>query len=297
MSRSGRAVRRGGAGRVGRRGGAGWPVWIAVTAICVLWLIPTAGTVITSFRTSQAANSSGWWRALITPFDTDQYTLLNYRFAWTGGMASSYLNSIAVTLPAVALPVLLAAFAAYALTFMLMPGAGVWYGLIVSLLIVPTLVVLPPLLRIESDVGIVGTYAAAYLVHAGFGLPLAVLILRAYMARLPRSLVDSAAVDGASHWQTFWRLVMPLSLPALASVAVFQFLTVWNDLLVALVFIGEGDHAPVTITLAGAVGGVGGQAPQFASGAALIAVSAPVVVFLALQRYFVQGLTTGATGG
>jgi alpha-glucoside transport system permease protein len=131
-------------------------------------------------------------------------------------MASSYLNSVAVTLPAVALPVLLAAFAAYALTFMLMPGAGVWYGLIVSLLIVPTLVVLPSLLRIESDVGIVGTYAAAYLVHAGFGLPLAVLILRAYMARLPRSLVDSAAVDGASQWQTFWRLVMPLSLPALA---------------------------------------------------------------------------------
>jgi alpha-glucoside transport system permease protein len=288
VSRSGRPV---------RRGGTGWPVRIAVTAVCVLWLIPTAGTVITSFRTSEAANSSGWWRALTTPFDTGQYTLLNYRFAWTGGMASSYLNSIAVTLPAVALPVLLAAFAAYALTFMRMPGADVWYGLIVSLLIVPTLIALPPLLRIESDLGIVGTYAAAYLVHAAFGLPLAVLILRAYMARLPRSILDSAAVDGASHWQTFWRLVMPLSLPALASVAVFQFLTVWNDLLVALVFIGEGDHAPVTITLAGAVGGVGGQAPQFASGAALIAVSAPVVVFLALQRYFVRGLTTGAIGG
>ncbi len=263
-----------------------------MTAVCVLWAIPTAGTVITSFRTSQAANSSGWWRALITPFDTDQFTLLNYRFAWAGGMASSYLNSIAVTLPAVALPVLLAAFAAYALIFMRMPGAGVWYGLIVSLLIVPTLIALAPLLRLESDVGIVGTYAAAYLVHAAFGLPLAVLILCAYMARLPRSILDSAAVDGASHWQTFWRLVMPLSVPALAAVAVFQFV-----LLVALVFIGEGDHAPVTITLAGAVGGVGGQAPQFASGAALIAVSAPVIVFLALQRYFVHGLTTGATGG
>ena len=288
VSRSGRAV---------RWGGAGWPVWIAVTAVCVLWLIPTAGTVITSFRTSDAANSSGWWRALATPFDTGQFTLSNYRFAWTGGMASAYLNSIAVTLPAVALPVLLAAFAAYALTFMRMPGAGVWYGLIVSLLIVPTLIALAPLLRLESEVGIVGTYAAAYLVHAAFGLPLAVLILCAYMARLPRSILDSAAVDGASHWQTFWRLVMPLSVPALASVAVFQFVTVWNDLLVALVFIGEGDHAPVTITLAGAVGGVGGQAPQFASGAALIAVSAPVIVFLALQRYFVRGLTTGAIGG
>jgi alpha-glucoside transport system permease protein len=146
-------------------------------------------------------------------------------------------------------------------------------------------------------VGLVGTYAAAYLVHARFGLPLAVLILRAYMARLPVSIVDSAAVDGASHWQVFWRLVLPLSLPALASVAVFQFLLVWNDLIVALVFIGEGDHAPVTIALAGAVGGVGGQAPQFASGAALIAVAVPVLVFLTLQRFFVRGLTTGALDG
>jgi ABC-type glycerol-3-phosphate transport system permease component len=193
-----------------------------VTVVCLLWVIPTAGTVISSFRTSDAANSSGWWRALTTPLDTGQYTLLNYRFAWTGGMASAYLNSLAVTLPAVALPI---------------------------------------------------------------------------MARLPRSIVDSAAVDGASHWQVFWRLVVPLSIPALASVAVFQFLLVWNDLIVALVFIGEGDHAPVTIALAGAVGGVGGQAPQFASGAALIAVAAPVVAFVALQRYFVRGLTTGALGG
>ena len=140
-----------------------------MTAVCVLWAIPTAGTVITSFRTSDAANSSGWWRALTAPFDTDQYTLSNYRFAWTGGMASAYLNSIAVTSPAVALPVLLAAFAAYALTFMRMPGADVWYGLIVSLLIVPALIALPALLRLESDLGIVGTYAAAYLVHAAFG--------------------------------------------------------------------------------------------------------------------------------
>jgi alpha-glucoside transport system permease protein len=272
-------------------------VRIAITVVCLLWAIPTAGTVITSLRTSDAANSSGWWRALVAPLDSGQYTLLNYRFAWTGGLASAYLNSLAVTVPAVALPILLAAFAAYALTFMRMRGAGLLYGLIISLMVVPTLVALPPLLRIEADLGLVGTYAAAYLVHAGFGLPLAVLILRAYMARLPVSIVDSAAVDGASHWQVFWRLVLPLSLPALASVAVFQFLLVWNDLIVALVFIGEGDHAPVTIALAGAVGGVGGQAPQFASGAALIAVAVPVLVFLTLQRFFVRGLTTGALDG
>jgi alpha-glucoside transport system permease protein len=285
------------AARSSGRSRAGWLVRTVLSVVCLLWLIPTAGTVITSFRTSDAANSSGWWRALTTPLDIGQYTLLNYRFAWTGGMASAYLNSFAVALPAVALPLLLAAFAAYALTFMRMRGAGVLYGLIVSLLVVPTLVALAPLLRIESKLGLVGTYAAAYLVQAGFGLPLAVLILRAYMARLPRDIVDAAAVDGASHWQAFWRLVMPLSVPALASVAVFQFLTVWNDLIVALVFIGEGEHATVMITLAGAVGGVGGQAPQFASGSALIAVSVPLVVFLALQRYFVRGLTAGALGG
>jgi alpha-glucoside transport system permease protein len=132
-------------------------------------VIPTAGTVISSFRTSDAANSSGWWRALTTPFDTGQYTLVNYRFAWTGGMATAYLDSLAVTLPAVALPIMVAAFAAYALTFMQMRGADVLYGLIVSLLIVPSLIALPPLLRLESDLGLVGTYAAAYLVHAGSG--------------------------------------------------------------------------------------------------------------------------------
>jgi alpha-glucoside transport system permease protein len=202
-------------GRVHR---AGWPVRVTVTVVCLLWAVPTAGTVITSFRTPDAAASSGWWRALLTPFDTGQFTLLNYRFAWTGGMAASYLNSFAVTLPAAALPLLLAAFTAYALTFMRMRGAGVVFGVvfgvIVSLMIVPSLVALPPLLRFESSVGLVGSYAAAYLVHAGFGLPLAVLILRAYMAWLPRGIVDSAAVDGASHWQTFWRLVVPLSVPA-----------------------------------------------------------------------------------
>jgi alpha-glucoside transport system permease protein len=142
-----------GAVRSFRRRRAGWSVRIAVTVVCLLWVIPTAGTVISSFRTSDAANSSGWWRALTTPLDTGQYTLLNYRFAWTGGMASAYLNSLAVTLPAVALPIMVAAFAAYALTFMRMRGADLLYGLIVSLLIVPTLIALPPLLRLGPTSG------------------------------------------------------------------------------------------------------------------------------------------------
>jgi alpha-glucoside transport system permease protein len=212
-------------------------------------------------------------------------------------MASSFLNSVAVTLPAVVIPVLIAALAAYAFTFMNFPGRTLLFPFIVVLLVVPTQVALAPLLRLYSDLQLNGTYAAVYLAHIGFGLPLGILLLRNFMTTLPRTLVESARIDGASHYQIFWRLIIPLSTPALAAFAVFQFLSVWNDLLIALVFLGEGDRQTVTMALGGQIGQVGGRGWQAVSGAALIALSVPVLVFLGLQRYFVRGLTAAAVNG
>ncbi len=272
-------------------------VRLVLTVLCGLWLVPTAGTVVTSFRTVDAVNTSGWWTVLTSPLQDGGYTLAGYRLAWNGGMARSFLNSLAVTLPAVAIPVFIAAFAAYAFTFMEFRGRGILFPVIVALLVVPVQVALAPLLRLFSELGLAGTYAAAYLTHIVFGLPLGVLLLRNYMATLPRPIVESARVDGASHYQVFWRLVLPLSAPALAAYAVFQFLAVWNDLLVALVFLGEGDHQTLTITLGGQIGQVGGGGWQGASGAALIVLSVPVVVFLVLQRYLVRGLLAGSVAG
>jgi len=230
-----------------------------LTLLCLLWLIPTAGILVTSFRTSDAVNSSGWWTVLTSPLDTSQYTFTGYRQAWYGGMASSYLNSVAIVLPAVLIPLLIAGFAAYTFTFMRFRGRMILYTLIVSLLVVPTQVALAPLLQIYSEVDLNGTYAAVYLAHIGFGLPLAVFLLRTFMATLPRAIIDCARVDGASHFQIFWRVVIPLSGPALAALAVFQFLSVWNDLLIALVFLNEGPLQTVTMALGGQIGQVGGR--------------------------------------
>jgi len=163
--------------------------------------------------------------------------------------------------------------------------------------VVPNQVALAPLLRIYGNLDLTGTYAAVYLAHIGFGMPLAVFILRNYMVTLPRAVIESAKVDGASHYQIFWRLIIPMSVPALAAFAVFQCLWVWNDLLIALLFLGEGDRQTVTITLGGLVGGTGGQGWQLVTGGAIITISVPVLVFVLLQRYFVRGLTAGSVNG
>jgi alpha-glucoside transport system permease protein len=281
----------------GGQGQASPVVKLVMAVLCVLWVLPTAGIVITSFRTLDATNNSGWWTVITSPLDLDQYTLASYRQAWSGGMANSFLNSLAVTLPAVVIPILVAGFAAYAFTFMTFPGRDLLFSLVVGLLIVPVQVALAPLLRFYGDLGLTGTYAAVYLAHVGFNLPLAVFILRSYMASLPTALIESAKVDGASHFHIFWRLVLPLSVPALAAFAVFQFLWVWNDLLVALLFLGEGEQQVVTVTLGGLIGGNQVLGWQVVTGGAIITMAVPVLVFVSLQRYFVRGLTAGTVGG
>jgi alpha-glucoside transport system permease protein len=281
----------------GGQGQASVVVKVVLLVLCLLWLVPTIGVVVTSFRTVDAVNSSGWWTVLTSPLDLTQYTVDNYRQAWTGEMANSFLNSMAVTLPAVVIPILVAGFAAYAFAFMRFRGRDTLFSLVVGLLIVPAQVALAPLVRLYGDLGLSGTYAAVYLAHIGFNMPLAVFILRSYMATLPTALIESAKVDGASHFQIFWRLVLPLSVPALAAFATFQFLWVWNDLLIALLFLGQGEQEVVTVTLGGLVGSNQIYGWQVVTGGAIITMAVPVLVFVALQRYFVRGLTAGTVGG
>jgi alpha-glucoside transport system permease protein len=280
----------------GGQGRASLAVRVVLVVLCLLWLVPTIGVVVTSFRTTDAVNSSSWWTVITSPLDLTQYTLDNYRLAWTGEMANSLLNSIAVTLPAVVIPILVAGFAAYAFTFMRFRGRDLLFSLVVALLIVPAQVALAPLVRLYGDLGLNGTYAAVYLAHIGFNLPLAVFIVRSYMATLPTAVIESAKVDGASHYQIFWRLVLPLSVPALAAFATFQFLWVWNDLLIALLFLGTGEREVVTVTAAGLVGGLS-QGWQQVTAGAMITIAVPVLVFVSLQRYFVRGLTAGTVSG
>jgi alpha-glucoside transport system permease protein len=201
-----------------------------------------------------------------------------------------------ITVPATIIPILIAAFAAYAFTFMSFPGRNLLLVVIVALMVIPTQVALVPLLKIYGNLGISGTFLAIWLAHIGFGMPLAIYLIRYYMATLPREVIESAKIDGASHFQTFWRLIVPMSTPALASFAIFQFLWVWNDLLNALVFIGPGQNQPLTIALVTLLGNQG-QGWQLLTAGGLFTMIVPILVFLSLQRYFVRGLTAGSVKG
>ena len=274
------------------------PLWVRIVLglICLAWIVPTLGLVITSFRTQEAANSTGWWTVFTDPANAD-LTLGNYSEVFTtADMGTAFVNSLAITLPATIIPILIAAFAAYAFTFMVFPGRDLLLILIVGLLVVPTQVALVPLLRIYGDLGINGTFLAIWLAHIGFGMPLAVYIIRNYMATLPKEVIESAKIDGASHFQTFWKLILPMSTPVLASFAIFQFLWVWNDLLNALVFIGPGDNQPLPIALNQLLGNQG-QGWQLLTAGGLFTMIVPIIVFLSLQRYFVRGMTAGSVKG
>jgi len=278
-------------------GGANWAVKLFLLLVCLMWVVPVVGLLVTSLRNPSEANATGWWTVLKSPLDATQWTLDNYsEVATNNGMGRAFMNSLVVTLPATIIPIMIAAFAAYAFTFMEFKGRDVLFIVIVSLLVVPNQVALVPLLKLYGTFGLNGTFAAAWLAHIGFGMPLAVYILRNYMATLPRSLIESAKIDGASHWQTFWLLIVPLSTPALASFAIFQFLWVWNDLLVALLFIGPGENAPMTVQMAGLLGAQG-QGWNLITAGGFFTMVLPLIVFLSLQRFFVSGMTSGAVKG
>ncbi len=288
----------------------GWFVRIAILVIVILWLIPAAGVLITSFRKPDLVNTTGWWTALAHPFQASQWTLGNYRAALSdGGIGNAFLNSLAVTIPATVMPITIAAFAAYAFSWMEFKGRYVLFVTVVGLLVVPLQMALIPILKLYVDGGTLfdrvifpdlnlnGTFLAVWLAHTGFGLPLAVYLLRNYIGSLPSSIIESAKIDGADHFTIFWRLIVPLSVPALAAFAIFQFLWVWNDLLVAYVFLGGTKDVQVLTLALAALNGARGETWQLLTAAAFISMALPLIVFFSLQKYFVRGLTAGSVKG
>ena len=212
-------------------------------------------------------------------------------------MLSAFLNSLTVTIPATIIPILIAAFAAYGFSWMSFPGRRILFTIVVALLVVPLQIALVPILQDYGRIGLNGTFLGVWLAHAGFGLPLATYLLYNYISNLPREILESAFIDGASHFTIFVRLILPLSVPALASFAIFQFLWVWNDYLVALIFLGfNRDNEVLTIRIAGLVGSRG-QDWHLLTSAAFVSMIVPLLVFFGLQRYFVRGLMAGSVKG
>ncbi len=269
----------------------------SVILLAALWTIPTLGLFITSFRAKDAIRDTGWWS--VFSGSAGGFTLDNYQNVLFGGdgMGTAFLNTLAVTIPAVVIPIQIAAFAAYGFAWMSFPGRKVLFIIVVALLVVPLQVSLIPILRAYKVVDLNGTFLSMWLAHAGFGLALATYLLYNYISQLPKDIMESAYIDGASHFQTFTRLVLPLSTPALASFAIFQFLWVWNDLLVAQTFLGTNkDVAVMTSRLLDIVGSRG-QDWQLLTAGAFVSMLLPVAVFLGLQRYFVRGLMAGSVKG
>jgi alpha-glucoside transport system permease protein len=282
------------------RGFGSGPVHIVLVLLMVLWAIPAIGLLVASFRTAAATNRSGWWTALAPPYE---FTFQNYDYVLNrAGFWNSFLNSLVITIPATVLVVMIAAFAAYAFAWMEFPGRNVLFVMIVGLLVVPLQVTLIPVLRLMANVNIggspiTGTILAVWLAHTGYGLPFAIYLMRNYLGGLPREVFESAAIDGAGPATAFFRLALPMSVPAIASLVIFQFLWVWNDLLVALVYLGPVvQNHPLSVTLANLTTNFGGDW-QFVTAAAFVSMIVPILVFFALQRYFVRGITGGAVKG
>ena len=375
----------------GKKSSLTWAVHISVVLLVALWLFPTVGLLVSSFRTSDQIATSGWWNAMLPSqqnlvlradapemqleedglfiiegelFDADsgaeisvfgvssreinsftagetaplskggnvtieanghyrmentepftgsrgqrlfvtattppEFTLSNYQNVLfdpenSEGMAKAFFNTLTVTIPATIIPIVIAAFAAYALAWMEFPGRALLIALIVGLLVVPLQLALIPLLKLHNEIGIGKGYLGAWLAHTGFGLPLAIYLLRNYMVGLPRDIIENARVDGATEFQIFIKIILPLSFPALASFAIFQFLWTWNDLLVALVFLidSSGDTTVMTKQIVELLGTRGGNWEILAT-SAFVSIAVPLMVFFAMQKYLVRGLLAGS---
>lgn len=280
--------------------------------LVIIWFVPILGLLVSSFRPQDNVLTTGWW-TVVTKNRT--LTLTNYRQVLGGSkytfvdalgntirssgdnLSRAFLNSFTVTIPSVIIPILIAAAAAYGFAWMVFPGRKFFFTAVVALLVVPLQIALIPILRDYQKIGLTGSYLGIWLAHTGFGLPLSIYLLYNYVSTIPRSIFESAYLDGAKPIVVFARLVLPLSIPAIASLAIFQFLWVWNDLLVALVFLGgTADVAVLTQRLATMIGSRG-QDWHLLTAGAFVSMVVPLTVFFSLQRYFVEGLMAGSVKG
>jgi alpha-glucoside transport system permease protein len=273
----------------------GLALQIAVIGLTLAWIVPTLGLLVNSFRPLTEFTSKGWWAALAPPF---KYTLDNYQHILaTSNLGTSFINSFMISIPATVIPTAVAAFAAYAFSWMRFWGRDWIFLALVGLLALPLQVTFIPILTLFVKLQLNGTFLGVWLAHTGYGLPFAIYLLANFFRVLPADLFESAEIDGAGPLTVFFRLILPLSVPALASLAIFQFLWVWNELLVALFYLGSTPEvAPLTVTLANLVGSLG-QGYQYLTAAAFISMIVPLIVFLSLQRYFVRGILAGSVKG
>jgi len=273
-----------------------WASFFAV-ALAILWTIPTFGLMVTSFRPELAIKTTGWW----TFFSNPAVTLTNYRAVLdtqsSAGLGAYFINSFIIVIPSVIIPLSLATLAAYAFAWIDFRGRNILFVTVFALQIVPIQVTLLPLLSLYVKAGLAGTFWTIWLSHSTFALPLAIFLIHNFMKEIPRELIEAARMDGAGHVKIFFRVLLPLLKPALAAFGIFQFLWVWNDLLVALTFAGSGTAtAPITVGLAN-LSGTRDTAWQLLSAGAFVSIVIPVLVFLSLQRYFVRGLLAGGLKG
>ena len=281
-------------------------VWVTT----FIWTVPTLGLLVTSFKADKDILGEAWWNTLLNPkFTFDNYTGVLFgdgSASLSTGVLPYFINSIVITLPATIFPIVIATMAAYALAWIRFRGSNFLFFSIFALQIVPLQMALVPLLLLFTGgahigsvtifpaLGIAGDFAGIWLPHTMFALPLAIYLLHNFIAGLPRDLMEAAYVDGANHFTVFRRIVLPLSIPGIASIAIFQFLWVWNDLLVALTFAsGTEEVAPINSKLASLVGQYGSGYTQLSAGA-FITIAIPLIVFFSLQRYFVRGLLAGS---
>jgi alpha-glucoside transport system permease protein len=273
--------------------------WASVAAVVlgVLWTLPTFGLLVSSFRPERAIKTTGWW----TFFSNPTLTLDNYRAVLTtegsSALGNYFVNSFVIVIPSVVIPICLATLAAYVFAWIDFRGRDVLFVMVFALQIVPIQVTLLPLLSLFVKAGLSGTFWTIWLAHSTFALPLAIFLMHNFMREIPRELIEAARVDGAGHVKIFFAVLLPLLKPAIAAFGIFQFLWVWNDLLVALTFAGgTPEVAPITVALAN-LSGTRGTAWHLLSAGAFVSILVPLVVFLSLQRYFVRGLLAGGLKG
>ncbi|MFF8020946.1 carbohydrate ABC transporter permease [Streptomyces sp. NPDC007896] len=271
-------------------GVSGGIVRVFLLLVGLFWLVPTVGLLLSSLRTPEDMSASGWWKVFSEPsqLTVDSYQKLLENSDITGSLG----NTVLITVPATVLVVVIGALAGYAFAWMEFPGRDWWFLAVVGLLVVPVQVALIPIAELFGKIGIFGTIFGVILFHVGFGLPFAVFLLRNFFAEIPRELLEAARLDGAGELRLFLRVVMPLGGPAIASLGIFQFLWVWNDMLVALVFSDAGSQ-PITVALQTQVRQFGNNIDVLAPGA-FISMVIPLAVFFAFQRQFVSGVMAGA---